>query len=98
MMGAVLGLPVSGISAITPQPLMRATDQGPAWLTGGAYGIEGGAACTIVLIISAIFIWRTRLVSATEEMRRLTEGENPVAERRPLTITETQADYLPPAP
>lgn len=99
MMGAVLGLPVSGISAITPQPLLRATDQGPAWLTGGAYGIEGGAACTVVLIISTIFIWRTRLVSATEEMRRLTERENPVAERRPLSISEAQAaDYLPPAP
>jgi uncharacterized protein len=98
MMGAVLGLPVSGISAITPQPLMRATDQGPAWLTGGAYGIEGGAACTIVLIISTVFIWRTHLISATEEMRALTEGENPVAQRRSLTIKETPADYLPPAP
>jgi membrane protease YdiL (CAAX protease family) len=98
MMGAVLGLPVSGINAITPQPLMRATDQGPAWLTGGAYGIEGGAACTIVLIISTIFIWRTRLVSATEEMRLFTERENPITERRPLSITETPADYLPPAP
>jgi membrane protease YdiL (CAAX protease family) len=99
MMGAVLGLPVSGINAITPQPLMRATDQGPAWLTGGAYGIEGGAACTIVLIISTLFIWRTRLVSATEEMRRLTDSEKPVTERRPLSIQEAQAaDYLPPAP
>lgn len=98
MMGAVLGLPVSGISSITAQPLMRAADQGPAWLTGGAYGIEGGAACTIVLIISTIFIWRTRLVYATEEMRRLTERENPVTERRPLAISETPADYLPPAP
>jgi membrane protease YdiL (CAAX protease family) len=98
MMGAVLGLPVSGIKEITPQPLMRAADQGPAWLTGGSYGIEGGAACTFVLIISTIFIWRTRLVKATEEMRRLTEQENPVPLKRPLSISETSADYLPPAP
>ncbi len=97
MMGAVIGLPVSGIKAITPQPLMRATDQGPAWLTGGTYGIEGGAACTIILIISTIFIWRTRLVSATEEMQRLTDRENPVTEPRLLSISETPPDYLPPA-
>jgi membrane protease YdiL (CAAX protease family) len=97
MMGAVLGLPVSGIKELAPQPLMRAADQGPAWLTGGAYGIEGGAACTIVLIISTIFIWRTRLVSATEEMQRLTDRENPATERRPLSIQETPAEYLPPA-
>jgi hypothetical protein len=76
---------------------MLATDQGPAWLTGGAYGIEGGAACTIVLIISTIFIWRTRFVHATEEMQRLTDRENPATEHRPLSIQETPAEYLPPA-
>ncbi len=95
-MGAVLGLPVSGINELAPQPLIRAADQGPAWLTGGAYGIEGGAACTIVLIISTIFIWRTRFVSATEEMQRLTDRENPITEHRPLSISETPAEYLPP--
>jgi uncharacterized protein len=96
-MGAVLGLPVSGIKELTPQPLMRAADQGPAWLTGGSYGIEGGAACTLVLIVSTLFIWRTRLVHATEEMRRLTEKENPLPLNRPLFISETPADYVPPA-
>lgn len=76
-MGAVLGLPVSGIERLTPEPLWRAVDLGPAWLTGGSYGIEGGAACTIALIASTLFIWRTRLVSPTEEMLRLTDQENP---------------------
>jgi uncharacterized protein len=76
-MGAVLGLPVSGIERLTPAPLLRATDQGPAWLTGGAYGIEGGAACTLAVLLSALFIWRTRLVSPTPEMLRLTDQENP---------------------
>ena len=77
MMGAVLGLPVSGIEKLTPEPLLRATDAGPAWLTGGTYGIEGGAACTIALVLSTIFIWRTRLISATDEMMLLTNHENP---------------------
>jgi hypothetical protein len=76
MMGAVLGLPVSGIERLTPEPLWRAVDQGPAWLTGGSYGIEGGAACTIALLVSTFFIWRTRLVAPIEEMLRLTNPEN----------------------
>ena len=76
-MGAVLGLPVSGIEKLTPEPLLRAVDLGPAWLTGGSYGIEGGAACTIALVASTLFIWRTRIVSPTEEMLRLTDQENP---------------------
>ena len=75
-MGAVLGLPVSGIERLTPAPLLRATDQGPAWLTGGAYGIEGGAACTLAVLLSMLFIWRMRLVSPTEEMLRLTGKSN----------------------
>jgi uncharacterized protein len=86
MMGAVLGLPVSGIERLTPDPLLRATDLGPAWLTGGAYGIEGGAACTAALLLSTLFIWRTRLVSPTEEMLRLTDQENPKPVPQPVPI------------
>ena len=76
-MGALLGLPVSGITSLTRAPLFRATDTGPAWLTGGAYGIEGGAACTVALIISTIFIWKTRLLKADEELRAFTDAEVP---------------------
>jgi membrane protease YdiL (CAAX protease family) len=77
-LGSLFGLPVSGITDLAPHPLLRGTDLGPAWLTGGSYGIEGGLACTITLIVSTIFIWRTRLVSATPEMQRLTSQENPL--------------------
>lgn len=87
-MGAVLGLPVSGIERLTPEPLLRASDLGPAWLTGGSYGIEGGAACTIALLASTIFIWRTRLVSPTEEMMRLTNQEHPKPAPQPLSTFE----------
>ena len=76
-MGAILGLPVSGIEKITPAPLFRSVDIGPAWLTGGAYGLEGGLACTLALAVSTLFIWRTRLLHATPEMKRLTDEENP---------------------
>jgi membrane protease YdiL (CAAX protease family) len=83
MMAAVLGLPVSGITEMTPNPLLRANDLGPAWLTGGAYGIEGGAACTVAILLSTIFIWRTKWLSATEEMLELTSHEIPKLQARP---------------
>lgn len=78
-LGSLFGLPVSGITDLAPHSLLRGADLGPSWLTGGTYGIEGGAACTITLIISTIFIWRTGLVSATPELKQLTSQENPVA-------------------
>ena len=81
-LGSLFGLPVSGISDLAPHPLLRGTDLGPAWLTGGSYGIEGGLACTITLIVSTLFIVRTRLVSATPEMKTLTSRENPIRLRK----------------
>lgn len=71
---SLLGLPVSGIDRIAPAPLLRAVNLGPDWLTGGAYGIEGGAACTLALLVSTVVIWRVKLfaqadVSAESEAR-----------------------------
>jgi len=77
-LGSLFGLPVSGITTIAPNPLLHGTDLGPAWLTGGSYGIEGGLACTIALVVSTLFIWRMTLVSATEEMAKITSNENPM--------------------
>lgn len=85
-MAALLGIPVSGIEQLTPAPLMRAANAGPDWLTGGSYGIEGGLACTVTLILSSIVVRRTRLLSATPEMKELTDHEKP-KENMPLRIT-----------
>lgn len=60
---SLLGLPVSGIDRIAPAPLLHAINSGPDWLTGGAYGIEGGAACTIALLVSTAVIWRWKQIS-----------------------------------
>jgi len=66
---SLLGIPVSGIEVerIAPAPLLHAMNAGPDWLTGGRYGIEGGAACTLALIISTIVLWRTKLISTAEQ-------------------------------
>ena len=63
---SLLGFPVSGIERIAPAPLLQAVNAGPDWLTGGAYGIEGGAACTVALLISTLVIWRTKLFSLAD--------------------------------
>lgn len=63
---SLLGFPVSGIERIAPAPLLQAMNAGPDWLTGGAYGIEGGAACTVALLISTLVIWRTKLFSPAD--------------------------------
>ena len=75
-LGWFFGLPISGINLVA-NPLLKGNDLGPAWLTGGTYGIEGGVACSFALILSTLFIWRTRLVSATPELKKLTSEENP---------------------
>jgi hypothetical protein len=76
MLDAVLGLPVSGMKISSPT-LFSGVDLGPVWLTGGNYGIEGGVACTVALILATLFVWRTRLVTADPEMVALSSRENP---------------------
>lgn len=62
MQGAFFGIEVSGLTDITAAPLLKEIDRGPAWLTGEAYGIEAGVACTVALIISTtiLYFWPTR--------------------------------------
>ncbi|HEV2762896.1 MAG TPA: type II CAAX endopeptidase family protein, partial [Pyrinomonadaceae bacterium] len=72
-LGPVVGLPVSGLKMLSRDPLVQAADRGPAWLTGGDYGVEGGAICTVALLLSTLFIWRTRLLRADPELKRLTD-------------------------
>ncbi len=84
-LGAFFGLPISGIRLVS-HPLLEAQDSGPKWLTGGSYGIEGGVACTLALIIFTAFLWRTSLLSATPELKQMTSEENPNVREPVLSI------------
>lgn len=52
--GNLFGLPVSGMA--TGGSLINLQAAGPGWLTGGAFGPEGGLAVTAVLIIACLVI------------------------------------------
>ena len=50
--GSVFGIEVSGLTDIARPSLLTETDTGPAWLTGGDYGIEASLGCTAAILIS----------------------------------------------
>lgn len=52
--GPVLGLPVSGMAW---KGLLALPVGGPSWLTGGAFGPEGGLLSTVVLMLSLFPLW-----------------------------------------
>jgi hypothetical protein len=84
-LGWFFGLPVSGLN-VASHPLMKASDTGPFWLTGGSYGIEGGLAGTIALALGTLVIWRISMISADPELKKLTSEENPVTHPSVLSI------------
>lgn len=66
-MGVFFGLPVSGLK-LTRYPVFLATSEAPLWLTGGAYGSEGGAIATLILLVATVVIWRAPWLRIAPEM------------------------------
>ena len=66
------GIEVSGFTKFATAPLLLEVDRGPVWISGGDYGIEGGIACTVALIVSTILIWYSPVLKADEEMIAMT--------------------------
>ena len=64
----VFGLPVSGNKQFSHLAWLNGQAGSPVWLSGGDYGPEGGVAATVVLIISTLVIWKSRLFAPSEEM------------------------------
>ncbi len=66
-MGPILSLPVSGIR-LGPT-LLRSQLTGAKWLTGGAYGPEGGAMTTVVCVAAIFWLARTRRFASSPAMK-----------------------------
>jgi membrane protease YdiL (CAAX protease family) len=55
MVAIGLGLPLSGLTLFAA--LWHTRVRGPDWMTGGSYGIEGGALTTVVIMLAAPAVW-----------------------------------------
>jgi CAAX protease family protein len=64
----VFGLPVSGFTTLDQLAWLRGGIGPPAWISGGSYGPEGGAAVTIALLLSTVAIWKSGLFTPSDEM------------------------------
>lgn len=62
--GFIWGLPVSGTTVVMPLTISQET--GPDMITGGTFGPEGGAACTMVCVAACIFVYK--FFKPSEEM------------------------------
>ena len=69
MLGYGLGFPVSGI--LFSKTLLQASVRGPAWLTGGDYGPEGGGLATGVILAATAYLLFSPSIYISEEIRDL---------------------------
>ena len=58
-LGLIFGLPVSGLRLFNV--VLRTTATGPAWLTGGTYGLEASIPGASVVLVGLIVLWRAPL-------------------------------------
>ena len=77
MQGSVFGIEVSGLTEISPAPVLNEIDRGPAWLTGESYGIEASIACTVAILVSVALIHFLPMIRPSEEMLAMTSTETP---------------------
>lgn len=75
--GFVFGLPVSGFTF--PTTLLNARVHGGEWLTGSAYGPEGGLLCTIAALGAGTFLFLSPRIRMSGRMRELVYGPSPYA-------------------
>lgn len=77
--GAFLGINVSGLSELASAPILRVSEVGDNFVSGGDYGLEGGISCTVALIIATAAIYFSPFLNPTEEMLALTSEEKPLS-------------------
>ncbi len=86
----VFGLPVSGITDLRYMTWLKGSGLPPHWVSGGAYGPEGGAAATVILVFLTLGIWRSKLFRPDEEMINATRHGARI--QRYTTLFESRGD------
>jgi uncharacterized protein len=71
----IFSFPTSGVEFLD-RKLFLLTQSGPEWITGGAFGPEGGALATIALICSTWYILKSRMVRIPEGIVTLDSVED----------------------
>jgi len=75
--GFIFGFPVSGFRF--PATLLSAHVHGGEWLTGSAYGPEGGLFCTIAVLGATLFLFWSPGIRMSGRMKELVFGPSPYA-------------------
>ncbi len=83
--GFVYSYPVSGTTSVREQ-IGSAIVSGPVWLTGGAFGPEGGALATMMLIIGTLLIFKWNWVSDANGVWRYEQWRE---ERKQQLLSQT---------
>ena len=73
--GFIFGLPVSGFRL--PASVLNPRGHGGAWLTGSAYGPEGGLLCTIVVVGAGLFLFLSPSIRMSGRMKELVYAPSP---------------------
>jgi membrane protease YdiL (CAAX protease family) len=90
LQGFFMGLPVSGLAFSAS--VLTAHVLGPAWLTGGNYGPEGGLLATPPILLGIAYLTLSKRIYTTEEMQALVLGPMAPARRdAPITIFSTRS-------
>ncbi|GIU82565.1 MAG: CPBP family intramembrane metalloprotease [Acidobacteria bacterium] len=78
--GSFFGINVSGLDEFSASSVFIVAEKGIDWVVGGSYGLEGGIACTLSLIISIFAIYFLPFPKADEELLRLSTKESVFSE------------------
>ena len=83
--GFVYGYPVSGTSSNNEQ-ISKAIQSGAEWITGGAFGPEGGALATVMLVLSSLLIYYSPWFSSSPDAWTLGRWRD---ERKQLLLSQS---------
>jgi membrane protease YdiL (CAAX protease family) len=78
--GCFFGINVSGFDKFSANSIFRVIEKGNALISGGDYGLEGGLACTVSLIISTFAIYFLPMPKADEELLKLSTEKYTVSD------------------